>query len=93
MKILSEYKVLSNRREQYLVYVEQLRQTFANVRIYEGVRQPGLFVEEWDGCEEAFFDALVEQRNEVAHPLWSQLDEVVDGGRAKVHTWLFREVE
>ncbi len=93
MKILAEYKVLSDRREQFFVYVEQLRRTYANVRVYEGVRQPGLFVEEWEGCEEAFFDALIEERNEPNHPLWSQLHDVVDGGRVKVHTWLFCEVE
>lgn len=92
LKFFAEYKVSSEHKEKFLQYVAYLKQTYERVYVYEGVRQPGLYVEEWVGYDEAFFDQLVEQRSCVDHLLWSQLDPIIEGGRAKIQIWLFREI-
>ena len=92
MKIFTEYKILTGYQPQYVRFISQLLQLYANVKVYEGVGQPGLFVEEWCDCSETFFAQLKVERTVHDHPLWSQLNTIVEGGQAKVNMWLFKEI-
>lgn len=92
MKIFAEYRVHEQQRAAYLGYVQELKALYARVRVYEGLGQPGLYVEEWEDYSESFYAQLTEERAATAHPLWSQLDDLVIGGRSKTNMWMFREI-
>jgi hypothetical protein len=92
VKIFVEYMVHVEKISHYLAYVQELKRSYARVRVYEGLRQPGLYVEEWEGYSEAFFDELRAERAQVEHPFWSQLDFVLVDGRKKMNIWIFREI-
>jgi hypothetical protein len=90
MKIFTEYKIKAERRAEYEAFASELQGLYPRVRVYEGVYQPGLFVEEWTDCDEAFFATLRTARRQADHPFWSQLHPLIEGGAEKAQCWLFR---
>jgi hypothetical protein len=90
MKIFAEYKIKAELRAEYEAFARELQGLYPRVRVYEGVRQAGLFVEEWSDCDEPFFEALLAARRQAGHPLWSQLHPLIEGGAEKAQCWLFR---
>ncbi|GFN31210.1 hypothetical protein [Paenibacillus xylaniclasticus] len=86
----AEYRILPEFRDSYLTLSNELVRTSSDALIvYEGTDQPNLFVELWSAdCEEAA-ERIKRERCSERSP-WRQVDNWVQGGRAKVHVWTFR---
>ena len=88
----AEYRILPERREQFLALAGQLQTEEKRfVQFYEGTDQPGLFVEVWQTATEEEAERVKEERLS-GHSSWSALSPFIAGGTAKLHVWTFRPV-
>ena len=58
---------------------------------YEGSDQPGLFVEMWSDVPWETYLRMKRERTEDPHSPWREMDEMVEGGKAKIHIWHFKK--
>ncbi|ANE45072.1 hypothetical protein SY83_00280 [Paenibacillus swuensis] len=97
-KIFVEYKIKSDYREPYLKFMSERIAAYngQGIRIewLEGADQAQLFVEIWHNTSEDFYLQLKKERTEeLAKPtLWEPFHVWIEGGRAKIHVWEFKQV-
>ncbi|CAM4347517.1 HAD family hydrolase [Paenibacillus tarimensis] len=84
-----EYRVASESRAAYMEWMEAARVSNKSFILYEGTDQQGLFVEVWpaDSLEQG--EALKEERCSESSS-WAGMFKYVQGGRDKIHAWVFR---
>ncbi|MCS7464836.1 hypothetical protein N0M98_32660 [Paenibacillus doosanensis] len=105
-KVFVEYQILPDYRPNYSKWLKDVRANYPEVEFYEGTDQPGVIVEIWSGMTEEEFRAMkqVRARSEqdaaalpeggrFAVTAWSELEQWVKGGAAKVHIWQFEKVK
>ncbi|WP_141500180.1 hypothetical protein [Paenibacillus luteus] len=85
----AEYRIVPQRREQYLAYTSELLKGVSNLYLYEGTDQPGLFVEVWNA---ATFEEAEQIKKERCgeRSSWFRISEWIVGGAAKMHIWTFK---
>ncbi len=87
--IFMEYRILPEKREQYLQLMEGIPQEVARrggafYRFYEGMDQPNLFVETFEVHSKEDYTACKEWRTSD-----ERLASCVVGGAEKIHVWAF----
>ncbi|WP_246056208.1 hypothetical protein [Alteribacter natronophilus] len=95
LQIFLEYKVKSDRTDEYETFMADLLPALAEYGAeetdwYEAADQPGLYVEMFRLPTMSHYHAMKKLRcTEREHPLFSKLEDYVEGGLRKVHCWAF----
>jgi hypothetical protein len=96
--VLTEYKIIDKERERFLGLLKHLKNNLldlgaVDVLVYEGVDQPGLFVEEFIVEDKDAYSQMKKVRNSELTPFWQEFHTCILGGNAKVHIWAFQKIE
>jgi hypothetical protein len=106
LKVFAEYQILPQHRPAYSAWIAGVRAKHWELEVFEGVDQPGLFIEVWDGlsCDayQQLKSARLPQTDNIANCTpgasdfadmdWERMNEWVAGGASKIHLWHFRKV-
>lgn len=87
----AEYRILPERREQYLAYTRILLEGGHDVQLYEGTDQLNLFVEVWNVSNSEQAERIKKERCD-ERSSWFQISDWIVGGPAKMHIWTFKPV-
>jgi hypothetical protein len=96
IKVFIEYKLEPGCKDEIIRLSRQAGtllsgQGASDYRIFEGVDQPGLIVEEfWVGDAEDY-RRYKEERLQGRRDLWLEMNACAAGGAEKIHIWAFRE--
>lgn len=98
IKVFIEYKVIPEKREQYLKLAEKIAAQYHDFQIqsfsiYEGIEQPNLFVEDFIISGYEFFNCLRNERLQEQLPFWQDLHSCIYGSVSKVNIFVFEEIE
>ncbi|NHN33598.1 hypothetical protein [Paenibacillus agricola] len=105
-KVFVEYQILPQHRPVYSGWIQNVKDKNPEMELLEGVDQPGLFIEVWNGMtREAFERMKTSRKSDIERPLvepgpvagyidvdWRRLDSWIEGGAAKIHIWHFNKV-
>jgi hypothetical protein len=105
-KVFVEYQILPQHRSVYSQWVQIVKDKCPELELLEGVDQPGLYIEVWDGCSREAYEWMKKIRksdvglspDDGGHTAalkeidWSKLDEWVQGGASKINIWYFKKV-
>ncbi|PZE21264.1 hypothetical protein CBW46_007790 [Paenibacillus xerothermodurans] len=102
--VFVEYQILPQHTPAYSEWLAEVRAKHAELEVYEGADQPGLFVEIWHGLSRDEYDRLKQERlTEAAGSAglglpsasfsWRELHQWVSGGAQKIHIWYFEKVK
>ncbi|MFD1707863.1 hypothetical protein ACFSCZ_14145 [Siminovitchia sediminis] len=96
MKVYIEYKVIPEKREQYLNLIDQAHQFYKkfpihHFSIYEGVEQPNRFVEDIDLADSHTFSELKKKRLQ-DEGFWEEVHSCIEGNRSKLRVYAFRKI-
>ncbi|MFC5589764.1 hypothetical protein ACFPRA_12740 [Sporosarcina soli] len=97
IKVFIEYKVIPEKRKQYLKLAEQIADQYKdfqiqNFSVYEGIEQPNLFVEDFVITNYEFFNRLKSFRLEEQIPFWQDLHSCIYGSASKLNIFAFEEI-
>ncbi|WP_035100270.1 MFS transporter [Aneurinibacillus terranovensis] len=100
IQVFVEYKVLEEKRTEYMEQMESLRHAMEKIgvddfQVYEGVDQPGLFVEMFHVPTVESYRKLKRKRCEEPpgkSGFWQMINPYVSGGTEKIHMWAFAPV-
>lgn len=100
--VFVEYRLKPACRDLYLAWAESVKAHYPQCTLYEGTDQRNLFVEVWQGIDEAAYAGMKRARQrsgsesgeaaDVYRHL-APLSEWVDGGSEKIHIWRFEKVK
>jgi hypothetical protein len=105
-KVFVEYQILPQHRSVYSIWIQNVIDKNPKLELLEGVDQPGLFIEVWDGLTREAFDRMKKMRkydtdlppSESKQPAsyidvdWRRLDVWIQGGVSKINIWHFYKV-
>jgi hypothetical protein len=92
-KVFVEYTVKPEFLDDYLRYMQNLRQGEGRLQLLEGTDQPGLFVEIWEKIDYEDYKLMKERRKSPPHLDEVNWEEWLKGGLTKLHIWHFSEVK
>lgn len=97
MLVFVEYKVLPQRRNEFLSLLSSLEQQLqtmqaTEVKFYEGADQPGLFVEEFHVPDHETYEHIKMLRKEGPIDIFAELAQCIEGGVEKLHIWAFSNI-
>lgn len=97
IKVFIEYKVIPEKRKQYLKLAEKITDQYKdfqiqNFSVYEGIEQPNLFVEDFVITNYEFFNRLKNFRLEEQIPFWQDLHSCIYGSVSKLNIFAFEEI-
>jgi hypothetical protein len=106
LKVFAEYQILPQYRPAYSMWMAEVRAKYPELEVFEGVDQPGLFVEIWSGLSSECYNRLKrarfqQQGDGLIDPViesgyadidWTEINNWVAGGASKIHLWYFKKV-
>lgn len=96
LKVFIEYKIKSEQREMFLSLIPEIKKYKQSVgvksyKIFEGMDQSNLFVEEYFVNGKKRYEELKNERQNQREDLWLKMSNCVDGGMDKINIWAFKE--
>ena len=105
-KVFVEYQILPQHRSVYSVWIKDIIDRNPELELLEGVDQPGLFIEVWNGLTRETFERMkkirkhhedlpINESKEAADYTnidWLRLNEWIQGGASKINIWHFNKV-
>lgn len=96
LTVFIEYKIKSDIIEPYEAHMEnvikELKKDGAiTVSWMKAIDQDFLYVESFDVVDEAAYLDFKELRLSGNHPVYGQLDSMINGGLPKLHCWAFQK--
>ncbi|MCM2676759.1 MFS transporter [Alkalicoccobacillus plakortidis] len=94
IRVFIEYKISEDAKQLYekqmSILLDALSQEGAyNIEWFEAYDQPLLYVEMFEATTFSHYQRLKELRQTKNHPIFSELDNYIEGGLAKFHCWAF----
>lgn len=97
IQVFVEYKVLEEKKEEYLRKVKDLEIVLHKIgavdfKVYEGADQPNLFVEMFQVPEMSNYQKLKRKRvleDAQEGVFWQAINNCVEGGKDKINMWAF----
>ncbi|OIJ14009.1 hypothetical protein BKP35_07320 [Anaerobacillus arseniciselenatis] len=95
LQIFIEYKVKEARVEKYEEVMKEVLQKLPEysaekIEWFVATDQPFLYVEMFRVPNIAHYQALKKMRQSKDHPVFSKLDEFIEGGLEKLNCWAFQ---
>jgi hypothetical protein len=87
MKIFIEYKVIPGNEAEFKHVINQMKESYPNLEVFQGTDQPGLFVEIWDDVNYQEYEKFKYER--LHHAQWDSFNSFIAGGKEKLHMWHF----
>lgn len=97
--ILSEFKIIDDKRDIFLSLLEDLTNNLrelgaeGEISVFEGVDQPGLFVEEFILKDKEAYDQMKKVRDSESSPFWQEYNTCILGGKTKLNIWAFEKMK
>ena len=94
IKVFIEYKILEDKMSDYKKLIPRIKEIYVEKQFnaYEGVDQPGLFVEEFFVSSMHEYTEIKNSRLDGSNSLWNDLAECIAGGTKKMHIWAFAQI-
>ena len=92
VKIFAEYRILPDKRADYLHFMGKITNKYRNLEVLEGTDQTHLFVEIWQEMSVEEYLSMKKERLESKGTLWDEMNGFVVGGKEKVHIWSFQTI-
>ncbi|MCM3713826.1 hypothetical protein M3202_06990 [Alkalihalobacillus oceani] len=94
--VLTEYKAEDGKKENVLSAIDELKEQIEalggrEVIIYEGVDQPGLFVEQFLLPNMQAYEKMKRIREEERIDFWQTFNSYILGGKKKINMWAFEK--
>jgi hypothetical protein len=98
LKIFMEYKISEEYQESYLRLLPMIRERMLQLeageyKVYTGLGQPGLYVEECIVNSTETFETIKKARLLLADAPFDKLLKYIPGGAEKCHMWLFQPID
>lgn len=94
--VLTEYKAEEGKKGKVLDALDELKEQIEalggrDVMIYEGVDQPGLFVEQFMLPNMQAYEKMKRIREEERIDFWKAFNSYIFGGKNKINMWAFEK--
>ncbi|MCM3760281.1 hypothetical protein M3212_05695 [Alkalihalobacillus oceani] len=94
--VLTEYKAEEGKKQNVLEALDELKEQIEalggrEVIIYEGVDQPGLFVEQFMLPNMQAYEKMKRIREEERIDFWKAFNSYILGGKNKINMWAFEK--
>ncbi|WP_158736898.1 MFS transporter [Alteribacillus sp. YIM 98480] len=95
--VLTEFKIEEAKRNEFLKLLNKLEYNLntlgaEDVSIYEGVDQPGLFVEEFTLKSFHAYNEMKKIRCSSDVSFWEEYNSCIAGGSKKLNIWAFKKL-
>lgn len=95
LQIFIEYKVKESKLNKYELIMKEVVKKLPEfsaekIEWFVATDQPFLYVEMFQVPTLAHYQALKKLRKTVDHPLFGQLDDLIEGGLEKLNCWAFQ---
>ncbi|MBN6187896.1 MFS transporter [Aneurinibacillus sp. BA2021] len=100
IQVFAEYKIQAEKRQDYLRKIDDIAMAMQQIGVddfivYEGVDQPGLFVEMFHVPTMDAYRKIKRKRCEdKAAPgvFWQSINDCLEGGTDRLHMWAFAPI-
>lgn len=95
LQIFIEYKVKEAKVEKYEEVMKEIlgklpQYSAEKIQWFSSTDQPFLYVEMFQVPNVAHYQALKKLRKSHVHPIFSQLDDFIEGGLERLNCWAFQ---